>query len=101
MSWDELKQLMIKDYCSCEEMQKLDQKLWNRMIREVDTATYASRFNDLVTLCPGMVYPEEKKIERYIWGLPQPFQGVFRASKPATCDISNRLSFSMTHQEVH
>ena len=32
------------------------------MMQEADVATYTSRFNDLSTLYPGMVTPEDKNI---------------------------------------
>ena len=66
MPWNELKQLMIGENCRLEKMQKLEQELWNLTMQEADVGTYTSCFNDLVTLCPMMVIPEEKKIERYI-----------------------------------
>lgn len=70
------------------------------MTQEVDIATYTSRFNDHATLCPGMVTPEEKNVERYIWGLPQPIKGLFIASKPTTFYSNKRLAFILSYQEI-
>ena len=79
VSWDDLKQLKIREYCPREGMQKMEKELWNLMMQKADISTYTSRFNDLATFCPGMVTPEEKKIESYIWGLPQPSHGLVTA----------------------
>ena len=92
---------MIEKYCPCKEMQKLEQELWNPMMKEADVATYKSHFNYLATLCASMVTPGYKKIDRYIWGLPQPIQGLVTASKITTFDSAKRLVFILTYQEIH
>lgn len=96
-----MKQLMFEEYFSHEEVQKLEQELWEMVMKEVDIGTYTNLFNDLSTLCSGMVTPKYKKVERYIWGLPQPIQGFVAASKPSTYDIANILYFSLTNQEIY
>lgn len=58
MYCDELKQIMMKECCLREEMQKLKQELWNLSMKEVDIATYTNHFNDLTTFFLGMVTPE-------------------------------------------
>lgn len=71
------------------------------MMKEADIGSYTNCFNDLAILCIGLVTPEYKKIERYIWGLPHPTQGLFTTSKPTTYDSAKRLAFSLTNQEIH
>ena len=34
-----------------------------------DLVAYTASFSDFSALCIGMVNPEPKKVERYIWGL--------------------------------
>lgn len=51
MSWEDLKVMMVKEYCPRSEMQKLEQELWEHTMKGSDIATYTSRFNELVTLC--------------------------------------------------
>ncbi|GJZ76555.1 putative reverse transcriptase domain-containing protein [Tanacetum coccineum] len=50
---------------------------WNSHVKTVgtDVVGYTQRFQELALLFPGMVPDEEKKIERYIWGLPDNIQG--------------------------
>nr|XP_043639252.1 uncharacterized protein LOC122610324 [Erigeron canadensis] len=63
-------------------------------------SAYTNRFNELVSLCPGMVTPEYKKIERYIWGLPPSIQGNVAASKPTTIQEAIRLSHDLMDQLI-
>nr|KAJ0185353.1 hypothetical protein LSAT_V11C900506610 [Lactuca sativa] len=64
MGWESLKQLMTKEYCPRQEIQALEQDLWNLVMKGSEVAAYTSRFNDLANICPGMVTPEDRKIER-------------------------------------
>lgn len=66
ISWSELQQLIIEEYCPREEIQKLEQELWNLTIKEVDVSTYTSCFNDASTLFFAMVTLEYKKTRSYI-----------------------------------
>lgn len=77
---------MIKEYFHREEMQKLQKELWNLIMKEANVPVYTNRFSDLATLCPRMVALEYQKIERYIWGLPHPIQGLFTTFKPKFFD---------------
>nr|GEY47895.1 reverse transcriptase domain-containing protein [Tanacetum cinerariifolium] len=42
--WVELKKIMIKQYCPRNEVQKLEVKLWNHMVKGVDMMNYNLRF---------------------------------------------------------
>nr|KAJ0227924.1 hypothetical protein LSAT_V11C100045840 [Lactuca sativa] len=50
MKWEELKRMLVEEYCP--------------------------RFNDLAVMCPTLVTPEYKKIERYIWDLASQIKGM-------------------------
>ena len=67
--------MMLEEYCMRGEIQKLEQELWNLTMAHSDVVPYTDRFTDSATLCPGMVTPKGRKIERYIWGLPPQIQG--------------------------
>ena len=69
-------------------------------MKDVDIATYTNRFNNIATLCPSFVTPEYKKVERYIWGLVQPIQGLVIASRLATYDSAKQLAFNLTNEEI-
>lgn len=92
MKWEDLKILKMKEYCPRGEIQKLEHELWNLRMTGSDLVTYTVRFNDLSALSPGMVNPESKKVERYIWGLSPQIQGHVLASKVVTFDSAKRLA---------
>ncbi|KAI3739579.1 hypothetical protein L2E82_29988 [Cichorium intybus] len=92
MSWEELKTMLIKEYCPRGEIQKLEQELWNLTMKGSDLTSYTNRFNDLATLCPTMVTPESVKVERYIWGLSPQIQGNVESASPTTFDSAKRLA---------
>ena len=75
-SWEKLKEIMREEYCLRNELQKLEVEYWNLTMKGTDIAAYTNRFHELALLCPTMVTPEYKKIERYIWGLSPQIQGV-------------------------
>ncbi|KAI3700019.1 hypothetical protein L2E82_44632 [Cichorium intybus] len=68
MSWEELKTMLMKEYCPRGEIQKLEQELWNLTMKE------------------------SMKVERYIWGLSPLIQGNVEAASPATFDSAKRLA---------
>ncbi|KAL7586515.1 hypothetical protein Lser_V15G41321 [Lactuca serriola] len=92
MGWEAMKELLLAEYCPRGELQKLEHELWNLKMKGYDIAAYTSRFDDLALLCPGMVTPESKKIERFIWGLTQPTKGNVLAAKPDTYDSAKCLA---------
>ena len=87
-----MKELLLAEYCPRGEMQKLEHKLWNLKMKGSDIVAHTSRFDDLALLCPGMVTPECKKIERFIWGLTQPTKGNVLAARPDTYDSAKCLA---------
>ncbi|GKG00263.1 reverse transcriptase domain-containing protein, partial [Tanacetum coccineum] len=74
-TWEELKKMMTEEYCPRNELQKMETELWNLSVEGTDIVGYTRRFQELALLYPGMVTPEYKKVERYIWGLTYDIQG--------------------------
>ena len=66
MGWEALKGLIIKEYWSRGEVQKMEQELWSLTMKGSNIVAYTARFSDLAALCNNMVPTEGKKIERYI-----------------------------------
>ncbi|KAI3744722.1 hypothetical protein L1987_57813 [Smallanthus sonchifolius] len=64
LSWEELKSMMIDEYCHRKELQNIETEIWNMQMTEDDVASYTDRFNDLAILVPHMVTPEHKRVER-------------------------------------
>ena len=84
--------MMIEEYCPRGEVQKLEQELWNLTMKDSDIEAYTAIFSDLAILCLGMITPESKKVERYIWGLSPQIQLNVLASNPTTFDSAKRLA---------
>ncbi|XP_023758050.1 uncharacterized protein LOC111906527 [Lactuca sativa] len=57
---------------------------------------YTVRLHELAKLVPHMVTPEEKRIDRYIWGLAPEIQGMVTSANPNTIQsavsLENRLA---------
>nr|GEV20042.1 reverse transcriptase domain-containing protein [Tanacetum cinerariifolium] len=64
MSWNDFKFVMIEEFCSSHEMQKLETELWNHAMVRAGHAAYTNRFHELARLVPYLVTPESKMIER-------------------------------------
>ncbi|GKA12449.1 putative reverse transcriptase domain-containing protein [Tanacetum coccineum] len=74
-SWDDMKKMMLEEFCPEEEISRMEDELRNLRLRDHDIAAYTNRFNELVLLCPEVVPSTKKKISQYIKGLPSYIQG--------------------------
>lgn len=97
MIWEDLNAMMLEEYYSSSEMQKIEQELWE----------HAMKGSHIATLCPGLVTLEAKKMERYIWGLSPQVQGmVISANRspstvPSVWHNSFRLGSSSRHHNPY
>ncbi|GJV13555.1 hypothetical protein Tco_1355096 [Tanacetum coccineum] len=55
---------VVECQCSRNEIQKLENELWNLTVKGTDVASYTQRYQELALLCLKMVPDEEEKIER-------------------------------------
>ncbi|GKE59328.1 putative reverse transcriptase domain-containing protein, partial [Tanacetum coccineum] len=69
MPWTKMKQLMTAEFCSIEEVQRMEHELWNLKVKEYDVVAYTQRFNELALMCPRIVEPKRVKVDAYIRGL--------------------------------
>nr|KAJ0195323.1 hypothetical protein LSAT_V11C700380360 [Lactuca sativa] len=92
--------MLVDEYCPREEIHKLEQELWTLTMKGSEKNAYTSRFNDLVVICPALVTPDYKKIERYIWGIALQIKGMVIASKPKTYDSAKRIANHLTSTET-
>ncbi|KAD2393253.1 hypothetical protein E3N88_40230 [Mikania micrantha] len=84
MGWEEFKALLLEEYCPINELQKLENEFWHLTMKGADLMAYNDRFHELSSLLPHMVNSEDRKIERYIWGLAPQIGSMVTASKPTT-----------------
>ncbi|GKA71167.1 hypothetical protein Tco_0777306 [Tanacetum coccineum] len=65
-----------------------------------DIEGYNNRFHDLALLCPDLVTPEMKKIERYIRGLPERVKANVTSSKPASFHDAINMARELIEQAI-
>ncbi|XP_071699000.1 uncharacterized protein [Rutidosis leptorrhynchoides] len=68
--WETLKTMLAGKYCPRNQVQKFEVEFWELRMKNLEVEEYNNRFLELAALCPSMVTPESKKIEKYIIGLP-------------------------------
>ena len=100
LTWEELKVMLLEEYCPRSEVQKLEQEFWNLTMKGSDIQAYTTRFTELAVLCPGMVSPEYKKVERYIWGLAPHIQSWVTSASPATFESAKALAVRLTDEGI-
>ena len=52
ISWEKLKDMLMKEYCPRGEVQKLEQEFWDLQMVGSNITTYTNRFCDLAILFP-------------------------------------------------
>ncbi|GKD77874.1 putative reverse transcriptase domain-containing protein [Tanacetum coccineum] len=92
--------MMTAEYCPRTEIQKIEQELWTLSMKGDDIDGYTDRFHELAVMCPTLVTPEYKKIERYVWGLPERIQGNVTSSKPANVHEAICMARELVDQSV-
>ncbi|GJR71459.1 reverse transcriptase domain-containing protein [Tanacetum coccineum] len=100
IGWKELKEMLIEEYYPSQEIQNMEAKLWNLTIDISDVVGYRRRFQELALLCPNIVPIEKKKIDRYVWGLPDDIQRNVIALKPAKIGEAIRVAQELNKKKV-
>ncbi|GJT78400.1 reverse transcriptase domain-containing protein [Tanacetum coccineum] len=99
-TWTELKRLLTNKYCPRTEIRKMEEELYNLIVKGNDLKPYVRRFQELTVLCPNMVPNNDKLLEAFIGGLPRSIEGNVTASKPQTLEeainIAQRLMDQVT-----
>ncbi|GJR64995.1 hypothetical protein Tco_0011060 [Tanacetum coccineum] len=65
MSLDDFKALLMELYCPNNEMQKLENELWNHTMVGAGHEAYTYQLHELAKLVPRMVTPESYKIDSF------------------------------------
>ncbi|KAI3762600.1 hypothetical protein L1987_53037 [Smallanthus sonchifolius] len=100
LSWEDLKNMMIEEYCPRNELQKIETEMWNLQMIGDDVAGYTDRFNELALLVPHMVTPEHKRVERYLWGLAPQIRSMVTSSNPIDAKSAITLAFKLKDDAV-
>ncbi|GJV98812.1 putative reverse transcriptase domain-containing protein [Tanacetum coccineum] len=100
MSWEDFKTLTREEFCLSNEMQKLETKLWNHAMVGAVHAAYTDRFHELARLVPHLVTPENKRIERYVYGLAPQIRGMVTATELMTIQKAVQIAGTLTDEAI-
>ncbi|GJT72115.1 reverse transcriptase domain-containing protein [Tanacetum coccineum] len=100
ITWTELKRLLTNKYCPRTEIRKMEEELYNLIVKGNDLKPYVRRFQELTVQVSNMVPNNDKLLEAFIGGLPRSIEGNVTASKPQTLEeainIAQRLMDQVT-----
>nr|GEV72714.1 reverse transcriptase domain-containing protein [Tanacetum cinerariifolium] len=99
MTWEVLKKKITDKYCPQGELKKLEIELWNLKVKGNDVPTYTNRFQQLTLIGTKFVANENKKIDKYISGLPDNIYGNVKSSKPRMLDETIELTNDLMDQK--
>ncbi|KAJ0940247.1 putative retrotransposon gag domain-containing protein [Helianthus annuus] len=100
LTWDELKDLMIKELCPPHELQKLEDEFWHLKQKDGDNAALTARFKQLSIICPGQVTTPEITIKKYICALPNCVADFVQAAKTSTIEETFLLAAEINDKRV-
>ncbi|GKE26934.1 putative reverse transcriptase domain-containing protein, partial [Tanacetum coccineum] len=66
MAWNDFKALLTMEFCTSNEIKKLEGEFWNHSMVGADHAGYTDRFHKLAKLVPHLVTPEAKRVTRIL-----------------------------------
>jgi len=96
LSWDDLKRRMREQFCAKDMLQDLEQEFWNLQMEGLEIEKYINRFNELTRLVPYLATPEDRKIDRFIWGLNPEIRRDVTTSNPTTISTAVILARRLT-----
>ncbi|KAJ0521155.1 putative transcription factor interactor and regulator CCHC(Zn) family [Helianthus annuus] len=98
--WNEFKELIKREYCTREDIHKLEDELYNLKMVGSEIEAYTKRSNELAVLCPTMVDPPYKRIEMYLKGLAPEIQSHVTSANLDNIQEIQRLAHRITDQAV-
>nr|GEY08440.1 reverse transcriptase domain-containing protein [Tanacetum cinerariifolium] len=84
MSWNDFRALLVEEFRLSNEMEMLENKLWNHKMVGANHATYTDRLHELAKLVPHLVTLESSRIMRHIAGLAPKIRGMLQATQLTT-----------------
>ncbi|GJT16913.1 putative reverse transcriptase domain-containing protein [Tanacetum coccineum] len=100
MTWGTLKKKLTDKYCPKGKIKKLEIELWNLRVRGNDVAAYTQCFQELALMCTKFLADENKKIDKYISGLPNIIHGNVMSARPKTLDDAIELANDLMDQKL-
>nr|GEV43183.1 reverse transcriptase domain-containing protein [Tanacetum cinerariifolium] len=94
------KDLMGKEFCPNNEMQKLETEFWYHAMVGASHAMYTDSFHELARLFPYLVTPENKRIKRYIYGLAPQIHVMVAPTEPTTIQSAELKAGMLTDEAI-
>ncbi|GKC04580.1 putative reverse transcriptase domain-containing protein, partial [Tanacetum coccineum] len=91
----------VQDMSVCEENQKVKYTAGSFVSKALTWdghVVYTNRFHELARLVPHLVTPENKRIERYIYGLALQIQGMVAATESVTIQMDVQKFGTLTDE---
>ncbi|KAJ0621611.1 putative nucleotidyltransferase, Ribonuclease H [Helianthus annuus] len=98
--WNGFKELIREEYCSRDDIHKLEVEFFNLKMTGSEIEAYTKRSNELAILCPTMVDPPYKRIELYLKGLVPEIQSHITSANLGTIQQIVKLAHRLTDQAV-
>ncbi|KAJ0733114.1 putative transcription factor interactor and regulator CCHC(Zn) family [Helianthus annuus] len=98
--WNDFKELIKREYCTREDIHKLEDELYHLKMVGSEIEAYTKRSNELAVLCPTMVDPPVKRIELYLKGLAPEIQSHVTSANLDNIQAIQRLAHRITDQAV-
>ncbi|KAJ0633366.1 putative nucleotidyltransferase, Ribonuclease H [Helianthus annuus] len=99
-TWEELRALMMREFCPRHEIRALEREFDDLKQDGGEHRAYTDQFEELSLLCPTMVTPLEKAIERYIDGLPDSIHDIVTSVNPTTVRQAIELAATLIESQV-
>ncbi|XP_021985215.1 uncharacterized protein LOC110881170 [Helianthus annuus] len=100
LSWEELKQLMMEEFCPPHEQQKLEEEFWALKQVGDDNLTYTTRFKQLSIIVSHLVLTTDRMIRKYLNGLPPTMRDTIETAKLDNIEAVYRLAASLNNNRV-
>ncbi|MFS7902858.1 putative retrotransposon gag domain-containing protein [Helianthus anomalus] len=98
--WNGFKELIKEEYCSRDDIHKLEVEFFNLKMMGSEIEAYTKRSNELAILCPTVVDPPIKHIELYLKGLVPEIQSHVTSANLGTIQQIIKLAHRLTDQAV-
>ncbi|GKD65441.1 putative reverse transcriptase domain-containing protein, partial [Tanacetum coccineum] len=95
-----MKKLMTTEFYPAEELQRMENELWNLKVKEYNMVAYTQRFNKLALMCLRMVELESVKVDAYIRGLTNNIKGEVTSSKHTNLNEVVRMVHKLMEQKL-
>ncbi|KAJ0488851.1 putative retrotransposon gag domain-containing protein [Helianthus annuus] len=100
LTWEELKAIMMDEFCPPHERQKLEDEFWNIKQKDGDNAALTARFKQLSIICPDQVKTSDMAIKKYIRALPDCVADFVHAAKSSSIEETYLLAAEINDKRV-